>query len=81
MKTRIHINMHNIRANRETGCRRPVVTCKDYKENRYGHEAEIVDDSGVVVAKVIYRPDDPLKCGARVWIETELKVVPILWGD
>lgn len=80
MKTIIHVNMLKIRRNAKTGEREPVITCKNYKENRYGHEALIYDGSGNVVAKVVYSPDKPLSCGARVWIETENKVEVIDHG-
>jgi hypothetical protein len=36
--------------------------------------AELLGDDGEVVASVIYSPDKPLSCGAKVWIETELEV-------
>lgn len=32
---------------------------------------------GQVVARVVYRPFDPLKSGAVAWIETECQVVPV----
>jgi len=74
MKTRIHVNQHNIRANIK-GAGLPVLTVKDYKQNRKGHTATIRDPlTGLVVAQVVYRPDSPLACGARVWIETDLPV-------
>jgi len=77
MKTVIHVNQHVIRRNLKTGDREPVLTCKTYKSNDYAHEAEILDKEGNPVAKIIYSPDKPLGCGARVWIETqnEVKVV------
>lgn len=74
MKTRIHVNQHNIRANNK-GAGEPVLTVKDYKINRKVNKAEIVTADGDVVAKVVYSPDKPLSCGAKVWIETELEVV------
>jgi hypothetical protein len=74
MKTRIHVNQHNIRANHKNGEDRPVITVKDYKANRKTNRAEIVNADGDVVAAVVYSPDKPLSCGARVWIETELEV-------
>jgi flagellar biosynthesis/type III secretory pathway ATPase len=74
MKTRIHVNQHNIRANLKNGESSPVITVKDYKDNRKTNKAEIVDANGNVVAAIVYRPDKPLSCGARVWIETELEV-------
>ena len=73
MKTVIHVNQHKIKANTKHGTREPVITCKTYKDNRYGHEALIKDKDGNVVAKVCYSPDKPLSCGARVWIEVDSK--------
>lgn len=74
MKTIIHVNQHVIRANKKNGVENPVLTCKTYKENIYAKEIEILDDSGSVVAKVIYSHDKPLSCGARVWVETHYEV-------
>ncbi len=73
MKTIIHINQHVIRKNKKTGERKPVITCKTSKTNTYGHEVMIYDKQGQQVAKVIYRPDKPLSCGAKVWIEVDSK--------
>lgn len=69
MKTIIHVNQHVIRANNATGARDPVLTVKTYKTNRYAHTVEINGP-----ARVVYSPDKPLSCGARVWIETESEV-------
>ena len=70
MKTRIHINQHNIRYNKkrqdiiaqnranslrpqqEVPELLPVVTVKDYKQNRKCMEATILGES-----KVVYSPD------------------------
>lgn len=73
MKTILHVNQHNIKANNK-GANLPVLTVKDYKKNRRCNEAIIKDNNGDIVAKLIYRPDKPLSCGAKVWIETELDV-------
>lgn len=75
MKTIIHVNQHVIKANGKTGANDPVLTCKTYKENTYAHEADILDDNGNVVCTIIYRPNDPLSCGAKVWIETRNEVI------
>lgn len=74
MKTIIHVNQHVIRKNNRLGTNDPVLTCKTYKDNQYAHTADIIHE-GKVVARVVYRPDDPLKCGAKVWIETECEVL------
>lgn len=76
MKKIIHVNQHNIRANKD-GLNRPVITCKTYKYNKYGHEAIIYGKDGKEVARVIYSPDKPLSCGAKVWIETHGEVLII----
>jgi hypothetical protein len=73
MKTRIHVNQHNIRANLK-GQDLPVITVKDYKQNRKTNTAQIVKD-GEVICEVVYSPDKPLSCGAKVWIETDLEVI------
>ena len=69
MKTIVHVNQHVIKKNLKTGDREPVLTVKTYKSNQYAHEVSIKGDS-----KVVYSPDKPLSCGARVWIETQSPV-------
>ncbi len=69
MLKRIHINQHILKHNYKTGERQPVITCKTYKTNEYAHEVEIEGPS-----KVVYSPDKPLPCGARVWVETTAPV-------
>ena len=70
MITRIHVNQHIIRANKKNNESNPVLTVKRVKNNDYAHEVEILGPS-----KVVYSPDKPLSCGAKVWIETENEVV------
>jgi hypothetical protein len=69
MKTKIHVNQHVIKSNSKTGANDPVLTVKTYKDNTYAHEVRILGES-----KVMYSPDKPLSCGAKVWIETDAKV-------
>lgn len=71
MKTVIHINRQIIDRNRKTGSREPVITCKNYKGNSYGDTVIIKDKQGEEVARIVYAPDKPLSCGARVYIETK----------
>jgi hypothetical protein len=70
-KTILHINQHVIKRNAKEGTRDPVITVKSGRTNRYAHEAIIRDREGNEVARVVYSPDKPLSCGARVWITTE----------
>ncbi|MGD9725451.1 MAG: hypothetical protein AB7L09_00970 [Nitrospira sp.] len=74
MKTIIHVNQHAIKSNRKNGTTNPVLTVKTYKSNQYGHEAIITGPDGEEVARIVYRPENPLSCGAHVWIETKLNV-------
>ena len=74
MKTIIHVNQHKIHSNSSSGKREPVLTCKTYKSNDYAHQAVIYDQDGREAARVVYSPDKPLSCGAKVWIETENRV-------
>jgi len=75
---RIHINQSKIRSNKRHGTKDPAITVKTYKKNtqtvvisnEYAHEVKILGDS-----KIIYSPDKPLPCGARVWIETDAEVL------
>ena len=69
MKKRIHINQHVIRANAKNGTNDPAITVKTSKQNIYAHRVEIGGPSSV-----IYSPDKPLPCGARVWVETDESV-------
>lgn len=72
MKSRIHVNQHRIRANKKHGTREPVLTVKRGRTNTYASAVAIEGP-----CRVVYSPDRPLSCGARVWIETEADVVPI----
>ena len=71
---RIHVNQHIIKANDKNNTCNPVLTVKDYQSNTYGHEVIIYGQDGLEAARVVYRPDQPLNCGARVWIETHGEV-------
>ena len=69
MKTIIHVNQHAVRRNIKAEVKEPVLTVKTYKTNIYAHEVDIKGPS-----RLVYSPDKPLSCGARVWLETESEV-------
>lgn len=82
-KTIIHVNQHVIRDNNKIIRENPddwemkinpPLTIKSGKNNNYGDTADIVVD-GKIVATVVHRPNKPLNCGARVWIETHEDVI------
>ena len=79
MKTIVHVNQHNIKANAKgdgaTLGRKPVLTVKTYKDNRKGNIAGVYDPDDNLIGKFVYRPEKPLSCGAKVWFETDYKVI------
>ena len=70
--TRIYINRQILKSNNRKGPsdREPPITVWTYNETKKCNEVQIEGPSTVV-----YSPDKPLSCGARVWIETTAKVV------
>jgi len=77
MKSIIHINRQAIQKNAKNNTNEPVITCKTYKSNDYAREVIIYGQDGKEAARIVYSPDKPLSCGAKVWIETtnEIKIV------
>ena len=70
LPAKIHVNQHKIRSNKKNGSNEPVITVKTYKSNTYCNEVKIKDGT------LVYRPDKPLSCGAKVWIEsTDYEIV------
>ncbi len=69
MKTIIHVNQHVIKRNAKEDLNDPVLTVKQGRENTYAHTVEIDGP-----CRVVYSPDKPLSCGAKVWIETDSTV-------
>jgi|TARA_R100001244_G_scaffold87024_1_gene66676 hypothetical protein len=67
MKTlkRIHINQHIIKSNIKNNKNLPPITVRTSKKTYKAHHVTINGNS-----KVIYSPEKPLSCGAKVWIET-----------
>lgn len=66
MLKRIHVNQHIIKSNVRNGRSDPPISVKTYRENLRAHHVTIDGPS-----EVIYRPDRPLACGARLWVETQ----------
>ena len=64
-KTIVHINSNTIKQNikKERSQRKPVIAIKGAKKS-YVHSSEIP-----APCRIVYEPDQPLSCGARVWIE------------
>lgn len=66
---RIHVSQVNLRANRKDGGTRPLFTIQTSAGPVYASHVDIHGKSELVGS-----PNKPLKCGARVWIETLAEV-------
>lgn len=74
----IHVNKQVIQHNAKYGTNHPPCRVQEghnATESRYGSRIDILDEGGNVVASVVYDNENPLSCGARLWIETENDVV------
>ena len=77
MKYIIHVNQHHIKHNKKHNDTKAVLTCKTYKSNEYANEVTIKDKQGVIIGRVVYRPNKPLSCGAHVWMEFDTSTVDV----
>lgn len=69
---RIHVNQHIIRANAkkpDPATHEPPLTIKHKTTTYKAWEVEVSGTMGLV-----YKPEKPLTCGARVWLETKASV-------
>jgi len=62
---RIHVNQHVIKANAKNGESNPIFTIKQGGKNTYAFNVKVKGEM-----ELVYSPDKPLSCGAKVWIET-----------
>lgn len=67
---RIHVNQHVIKANAKNGENNPIFTIKQGGKNTYAHNVKVKGEM-----ELVYSPDKPLSCGAKVWIETRGDIV------
>jgi hypothetical protein len=76
MIKRIHVDQQRIKHNVKVCAkdRLPPISIVTSRGTFKGNKLDILDSNGNVVASVLYRPDNPLGCGARLWIETSSTV-------
>jgi len=67
---RIHVNQHVIKANAKNGENNPIFTIKQGGKNTYAHNVKVKGEM-----ELVYSPNKPLSCGAKVWIETRGDIV------
>lgn len=71
---KIHVNQRIIKNNTKTGEEVPPCIVQTSSGPLNGTDIAILVD-GKVVARLKYRPQNPLGCGARLWLETKEEVV------
>jgi len=67
--TRVIVNRQRVKHNATHGTTLPVFTIREGAKTEYAHAVELLGP-----ARLVYRPDKPLSCGARVWLETTYSV-------
>jgi hypothetical protein len=76
----LHVNRNILQSNAKHGTCEPPIRLQEGSHVSYAHEVEVLGEDGRVVLTFIYRPDAPLPCGSKLWIETgldcRLKVLP-----
>lgn len=66
----VSVNAHNIRYNIRHEDKRPPLRIEmPTGEVEYAFETVIYDLDHNEIARLVYRPDEPLSCGARLWLE------------
>lgn len=74
--TAIYVHKGHLQKNAKDGGCRPVVCLWDGERESHALGVSILDESGRVVARVVYEPDDPLDGRVHVWVETDCEVIP-----
>lgn len=70
---RIHVNQNVIRHNNKYDNKLPAIRIEENgKKAIYCQEVVIPGGS-----QLVYRPDAPLSCGAKLWLETESELLII----
>jgi hypothetical protein len=75
----LHVNRNVLQSNAKHDTCEPPIRLQEGSQVSYAHEVELLDDAGRVVLTFIYRPDAPLPCGGKLWIETELECRVKVW--
>ncbi len=73
--TIVHVNKPQIDSNRKNKANQPVITIRQGSRKTCCHMAKIQGE-----CRIVYQPNNPLPCGAVVWIEvvSDTLVIPQL---
>ena len=62
------INRHVVASNRKHGKREPPISVRKGRNGKPEYVSELSIDKP---CRLVYNPENPLKCGATVWLEIE----------
>ena len=65
-KAIVNVNSHKIKSNEKNGNYDPPITIRRGKKIEYANSVRLIGN-----VRIVYNPDKPLNCGARVWIEAD----------
>src|SRR4051812_12068434 len=80
----IHVNQFTIKRNLSSGARNPPLIVRRKTKSAkptYCHTADLLVNNQKI-GSLVQQPDDPLDCGARIWLElgpTLVEVVQHVW--
>lgn len=66
----IHVNKNIIQYNSKHKVNLPVCRVSEGNKTKYGRTVDILGPS-----RMVYNPDAPLRCGAKLWIETNADII------
>lgn len=73
----IHVGQRELKLNMEDGGDRPVLSIRESGED--GKEkVTLCHEIKIGPVRLVYRPDAPLSCGARIWLEAPSELVEIV---
>lgn len=75
---RIHVNRNTIASNNKHGRTNPPITVRLHSNAKTKTPRKVLRGSTVEVlgpSTFVYRPETPLSCGAKLWVETTASVI------
>jgi hypothetical protein len=64
----ISVNSKNIRRNRHEADKLPTIRVQGLRPKPVYTDRAVICHDGIEVAEIVYLPDEPLSCGAQVYV-------------
>lgn len=76
----IHVAQDAIRKNAKNGTNEPAIIVRRGSKPTRHNEVEIRLHDGTLVGQFVYKPHDPLSCGARLWLSIDTDIAEVSHG-